>query len=139
MREILDRLTEEIGWNRHIFTETDLLEVCRLEGCAVVDGVLPELGVYMRLRGRPVIAIDRKLRGIERTMVLAHEVGHLLLHTPGQWYSWAGNEQKIQWQADVFMACALIPRRSLYRLERLTAMPTNLLQLRSDVWERAGF
>ncbi|HWQ32291.1 MAG TPA: ImmA/IrrE family metallo-endopeptidase [Blastocatellia bacterium] len=142
MRAILTRLTKQIGWNRRIFTERDLLDVCRAQGVPVVDAVLPEKGIYTRLQdGRLLIGLDRNLKGFDRRRVLAHEVGHMLLHTPGQWYSWLCNEQKLHWQAEVFAACALLPQRLLYspdaaEIQHILTLPRELVRLRVEVWRR---
>jgi len=74
-------------------------------------------GFYYRVLGKDYIAIDSRLTGAKELIVLFHEIGHLLLHTPESGatanFHRVARRTRQKIEADAFALCALIPRSML--------------------------
>lgn len=104
MRQIPLRL-RALGWNRRVLTLDDFHRVCRRERILVTDAPLAQRGRYFEVRGVPIIALNERLRGHEKTLVAFHELAHWYFHVPGFY----GVRGKTELEADVIAHCALIP------------------------------
>ncbi len=74
-------------------------------------------GFYYRVKGRDHIAIDSRLSGIAKLKVQFHELAHFLLHAPESGatanFLSVGQKTRVEYEADAFALCALIPRQWL--------------------------
>lgn len=103
----------DIGWNQRVFDEAVFHALCHRFSITVVESPMDTGGFYYRLLGRDFIAINSKLSGIKRLVVLFHELGHFLLHVPksgpaANFYA-TGGPTRQQREADTFALCALLP------------------------------
>lgn len=107
----------KIGWNERPLTEGDLYRICRRFRIGVTEMPLVVSGFYYRVMGRDFIAVDSKLSGPKRLLVLFHELGHFLLHTPDSGatanFHGVGRRSRKEIEADVFALCAVIPKTML--------------------------
>ena len=71
-------------------------------------------GFYYRVMGEDFIAVDSRLPAAKKLLVLFHELGHFLFHTPQSGttanFHAVGRRMKKECEADIFALCALIPR-----------------------------
>ena len=121
----LTRATVRYGWNRRIFNRADFDAICRREGIKVEyhheDSIekMPH-GLYVHVSGQaqihfyPPYLPDRRYV----TWVQMHELGHhFCRHWPTPIGYKAGKPEfaHLEHEADLFAACALIPRFLLDR------------------------
>jgi Zn-dependent peptidase ImmA (M78 family) len=103
-------------------------------------------GFYYRVMGRDFIAVDSRVAGVEKLLVLFHELGHFLLHTPESGatanFHGVGRKTRQEREADAFALCALIPKK---RLTSRTAaelvddgFPVEMVAERYAVYQRYG-
>lgn len=104
----------KIGWNEREMTETDFYRLCRRFKIKVVEMPLRTGGFYYRVMGRDFIAVDSRLPREKKLLVLFHELGHFLFHTPESGatanFHGVGRRTRVEREADVFAFCSLIPR-----------------------------
>jgi len=115
MQLLLQKITQlKIGWNERELTENDLYRICRRFKIGVTEMPLGVSGFYYRVMGRDFIAVDSKLSGSKKLLVLFHELGHFLLHTPDSGvtanFHGLGRRSRKEIEADAFALCALIPK-----------------------------
>ena len=107
----------KIEWNERELTESDLYRLCRRFKIGVTEMPLGVSGFYYRVMGRDFIAVDSKLSGPKKLLVLFHELGHFLLHTPDSGatanFHGVGRRSRKEIEADAFALCAIIPKRML--------------------------
>ncbi len=114
-------------FNRRVHTERDLLLVCQRNGVTVAEAYTGELGLYIVHEGRPFIILQPGLRGGLRAWVLAHELGHFLLHAPTASTFTISMKRKADFEANIIAAILLMP----LQLVR-TALP-------GEIQERFGY
>jgi Zn-dependent peptidase ImmA (M78 family) len=124
MRFLSDKAHKlKIGWNERPLTEDDFHRLCRRFRIAVQEMPLRVSGFYYRLMGRDFIALDSRLTGNERLMVMFHELAHFLFHTPesGETANFhrIGRETRQEIEADAFAICALMPQTMIEALEEV--------------------
>ncbi len=70
------------GWNKRKMTFQDFEEVCQREGITVERMRFKSdvRGYCTKSGGSPLIALDKRLRGIKRIQVAFHELCHYFLH-----------------------------------------------------------
>lgn len=109
------------GWNERVFTEEDILRICRQEKIELVEHPISGFaGFYMTCRGRRFITVDSRLRGVRRLYVLLHELAHHFLHSPpgasGAHFFRLRPDTKQEFEAEVFATVALLPEPLLRRI-----------------------
>ncbi len=113
-------LTEKIaklkfGWNERELTEYDFFRLCRRFRIKVVEMPLSTGGFYYRVMGRDFIAVDSRLSQTKKLLVLFHELGHFLFHTPESGatanFHGVGRRTRQECEADAFALCALLPSK----------------------------
>lgn len=101
------------GWNERPLGEEDFFRLCRRFSITVTEMPLTTGGFYYRMLGRDHIAIDCRLSGHQRLIVLFHELGHFLLHTPESGvtanFHGVGRKTRIEREADAFALCCIMP------------------------------
>lgn len=106
-----------IGWNERTLTEADLYRICKRFKIGVAEMSLTVGGFYYRVAGRDHIAVDSKLSATKKLLVLFHELGHFLLHTPDSGatanFHGVGRRSRKEIEADAFALCAIIPKALL--------------------------
>lgn len=116
----------ELGWGVRALGERDFARVCGREKLEVVEYPISGAhGLYIRCCGRSVIAVDSRLRGVGRLIVLWHEVAHHFLHVPphvtaAHFFRLRPNTKQ-EFEAEVFSSVALLPEPKLRRM--LAAAP----------------
>ena len=115
MRLLLDKIEQlNIGWNERRLDESDLYELCGRFNVVVDELPLTTAGFYYRVMGRDFIAVNSRLTGAERLAVMFHEFAHFLFHTadsaPAAEFHHVGRRTRKECEADVFAACAVLPR-----------------------------
>ena len=126
-------------WNERIMTLADFDRYCQVGGVLVCEVALDCTGRYLTIEGLPVILLNKKLRGIKKTRVAFHELGHHWLHVPGADASCNG-DQKREAEARVIEACALIPQplllnSPLWEIGEMYGYPKDLLRFRHRVYQ----
>ncbi len=103
-----------IGWNRKPLDEADLYRICRRFRVQVTEMPLRTDGFYYRVKGRDFIAVNSRLEAPFKLLVLFHELGHFLFHTPESGatanFHGVGGSARKEREADVFALCALLPK-----------------------------
>jgi Zn-dependent peptidase ImmA (M78 family) len=85
MKRLLARLRETFPFLcTRPATEDDLLTFCSERGIEVLFKPTVTNGFYVVYEGEHFIFLGSKLRGWRLLYVLAHEIGHYLLHVPGE-------------------------------------------------------
>ncbi|KXK00134.1 MAG: hypothetical protein UZ17_ACD001002266 [Acidobacteria bacterium OLB17] len=106
-----------VGWGKRPLTDDDFQRLCRRFRVAVVEMPLRSGGFYYRVKDRDYIAIDSRLSGFAKLKVEFHELAHFLLHAPefGATANFlnVGKKTRVEFEADAFALCAVIPRRWL--------------------------
>lgn len=137
----------KIGWNERELTETDFHRLSRRFKIKVVEMPLLTGGFYYRVMGRDFIAVDSRLPREKKLLVLFHELGHFLFHTPESGatanFHGVGRRTRIEREADVFALCSLIPRklietRASHELIDQEGFTPEIVAERLDVLERYG-
>lgn len=142
MKRILKRLVAAYGWNQRVLTQDDFDQVCEQEKIRVEYRDAGYPGLYTVARKTPLIVISPYVLPRARLFVAFHELGHHWLHDAGCHFRF-GSPDRIERQADLIAACALIPRPLL---ERATAgelhdeyrYPIELFHLRLRVFTERG-
>ena len=114
MQLLARRISQLIpDWNRKELTEADVYVVCERFGVRIVEMPLTREGFYFRLLGRDFIAVDSRLKGVERVRVLFHELAHFLLHVPESGptarFHGLAPESRYEREADLVALCAVLP------------------------------
>jgi len=109
----------KIGWNTRPLTEHDFYKLCRRLRVKVTEMPLTTGGFYYRVKHQDFIAIDSKLTGSERLIVLFHELGHFLFHAPESGatanFHNVGKKTRVEREADAFALCSIIPLTRLLK------------------------
>lgn len=105
MQKTLPRRFRQFGFNRRVLTLDDFYTICDREGILVCHLPMRWRGLFFYRRGKPVIVLSDRLRGIELLYTAWHEYGHYLFHTPGC----RGVYDKTETEADMIATIALIP------------------------------
>jgi Zn-dependent peptidase ImmA (M78 family) len=127
-------------FNRRVYTERDLLLLCRRFGVIVIEAYTGELGLYFVHEGKPFIFLQPGLRGGLRVWVLAHEFAHFLLHAPSASTFTISMKRKADFEANIIAALLLIPL-SLVRtllpgeIQEMYGYPRELTDIRKAVYE----
>lgn len=147
MRILTDKISKlHIGWNERSLTDADFYRLCKRFNVQVVEAPLHTRGFYFRLMGRDIIAVDCKLSGAARLVVLFHELGHFLFHIPESGpaanFHNVGRCTRQETEADIFALCALIPKtlleaRSIPDLV-YDDFPAEMLAERREIYRRHG-
>lgn len=147
MQFIVDKISRVYpDWNKRPLTETDFYKLCKRFRIGVTEMPLTVGGFYYRVSGRDFIAVDSKLSGPKKLLVLFHELGHFLLHTPdsGATANFHGIQKssRKEMEADAFALCAVIPKtllesRSPDELINEGIDP-DALRERAEVYRRCG-
>lgn len=129
------------GWNERVFDESDFYRLCHLDGVRVFEDAEMSLpGAYCVYDKIPVIFIARRLRGAERLRVQFHELGHHLLHYPDVRF-FINLNNKIEFEANIVAACALIPfpllrSRDIWQLEEEYGYSKKLIAFRVMLFQQ---
>jgi Zn-dependent peptidase ImmA (M78 family) len=115
MRSYLQKLTDlRIGWNSRPLNEADFYKLCRRFRITVVEMPLQTNGFYYCVKGRHFIAISSKMPPMQKLLVMFHEFGHFLMHSPDTnttaSFHGLGIRTRKENEADAFALCALIPK-----------------------------
>lgn len=149
MKFFLAKLMKGIpGLNTRTLTEEDFFRICRRHRIKVVEYPLESSpGFYMVCKGRSMIAVDSRLRGVRRMYVLWHELAHYFLHVPphttgARWFRLRPGTKE-EFEAEVLAAIALIPEpllRSMLagEIEDMNEYPREMLEFRLKVLELYG-
>ena len=111
IREKVARL--KIEWNERPLNEADFYRLCKRFKIKVQEMPLTTGGFYYRVAGKDYIAVDSRLNPPKKLIVLFHELGHYLFHTPETGatanFHGVGRRTRKEVEADVFALCAVIP------------------------------
>ena len=95
-------------WNWRVFTFRDFELFCARDGVEVFELSMSPVALYTVYHRVPVILLNSRLSGTEKSYVGFHELGHHWLHSPGQQFHW-GFETKMDCEANIVASCSLIP------------------------------
>lgn len=129
---------------RRKFNTSDPFELANALGIEVMTcDIGSRLGCYMYLKRSKCIWINESLEGTERTFVMAHEVGHAVLHPKENCYFLRNQtflNTRIEREANVFAAEFLIPDDAILeaktngytidQLSRILGYQKELIELR---------
>lgn len=147
MRSYLDKITKlRIGWNERRLGEDDFYGLCRRFKVTVVEMPLRTNGFYYCVKRRHFIAIDSKLPQVKKLLVMFHEFGHFLMHSPDvnttASFHGLGQKTRKEIEADTFALCALIPRPWIEEREISDLIDegftTEMLRQRARIFEQRG-
>ena len=136
-----------VGWNQWPLDESDFYRLCRRFHIGVTEMPLRTNGFYYRVMGRDFIAVNSGLSGPFKLLVLFHEFGHFLFHTPesgatANFHGIGGSSRKER-EADVFALCSLLPRplilaRPVDEIADETGLPPGAVADRLEIWRKHG-
>lgn len=148
MRFLTEKIRHlKIGWNERELTERDFYRLCKRFKIKVTEMPLTTGGFYYRVMGLDFIAVDSRLPREKKLLVLFHELGHFLFHTPESGatanFHGIGRRTRIECEADVFAVCALLPSklietRSVQELIEVDGFAPEIVAERIAVRERYG-
>ena len=147
MQFVIDKISQlRTGWNERALDEADFYRLCKRFRIRVTEMPLAAGGFYYRVMGRDFIAVDSRLSGPEKLVVLFHELGHFLLHTPDSGatanFHGVGRRTRKEREADVFAICAVIPQTLIrtYTIVELIdqGFPAELVAERFAIFDRYG-
>ncbi len=147
MQLIVDKISRlGIGWNERSLTEYDFYCICRRFKIGVTEMPLTVSGFYYRVAGKDFIAVDSRLSGPKKLLVLFHELAHFLLHTPDSGatanFHGVGRRSRKEIEADAFALCSIIPRSLLEScsIEELIhdGIDPDALRERVEIYRRCG-
>jgi Zn-dependent peptidase ImmA (M78 family) len=147
MHLLTDKISKlQIGWNERPLTEADFYCLCKRFDVRVIEAPLHTRGFYFRLMGRDIIAVDCRLSGAARLVVLFHELGHFLFHIPESGpaanFHNVGRRTRQEIEADIFALCALIPKKLIETssIAELVyeGIPGDLAAARFDIYRQHG-
>jgi Zn-dependent peptidase ImmA (M78 family) len=148
MRFLVQRLADlDFGWNRKALTADDFYRLCRRFRIKVTEMPLKTDGFYYRVMGRDFIAVNSRLSGSLKLLVLFHELGHFLFHTPESGatanFHGAGGSVRKEREADTFALCSLLPQRmietrSFDEIADETGLPEKAIADRLEIWRKHG-
>lgn len=139
--------TLNIGWNERSLTEADFCRLCRRFRINVTEMPLRTDGFYYRVMGKDYIAVNSRLPEPVKLLVLFHELGHFLFHTPESGatanFHGVGGSARKEREADAFALCSLLPRRmietrSVDEIADETGLPEKAVADRFDIWNKHG-
>ena len=115
MRFFTDKIIKlRFGWNERPLAEVDFFRLCKRFKITVQEMPLTTGGFYYRVMGKDFIAVDSRLAPPEKLIVLFHELGHFLFHTPETGatanFHGVGHRTRQEIEADVFALCAVMPK-----------------------------
>jgi Zn-dependent peptidase ImmA (M78 family) len=135
-------------WNEKELNESDFHHLCKRHKIKVVEMPLRVSGFYYSVLGRHYIAINSRLKHPKKLFVMFHEFAHYLMHAPDLGvtasFHGVGRKTRKETEADVFAACALIPRamienRSAQELVEEDGLPESLVSARMEIYRFRGF
>ena len=135
MQLLARRISQLIpDWNKRELGEADVCGLCERFGLRIVEIPLRREGFYFRLLGLDVIAVNSRLKGVERVRVLFHELAHFLLHVPESGptarFHGLAPESRFEREADLVALCAVLP------LEVVRANSAAPDGVDADVWAK---
>lgn len=136
--------TLNLGWNERPLDEADFHRICRRFKITVTEMPLRVSGFYYRVKGHDFIAIDSRLEGSQKLVVMFHELAHFLFHTPESGatasFNGIGRKTRQESEADAFALCAVIPRNLIEspELSCLDDLPESTVAERLKLLERYG-
>ena len=107
MRQFLERMCRP-EWNRRILTQADFERFCLEDKILVREAAIEARGAYVAVDGLRVIFLSSRIVGVEKLIIEFHELGHAWLHVPNL-KLYRGMFHRIQQQANIVSACALVP------------------------------
>lgn len=138
----------KIKLNRHVFSESDALRLCKESGLSIEDADIQQLGFYVKINGRATMHINQKLRGLIRLYVILHELAHHLLHASNYknaaFFCLDGQDSKQHHEAEAFALLAMLPEPFLRRLlagdlyDELGEYPQEIVEKRLHLLELYG-
>lgn len=128
------------GLNRRVYTEHDLLKLCRRHGIVICEAYTGHLGLYLIYNGAPFIILQPGLSAGLRLWVMMHEFAHFLLHAPNASTFTASMERKADFEANIIAALALMPFQMVKtalpgEIQEAFGYPRELMNIRKDVYE----
>ena len=143
---LLDKISQlKFGWNEKQLTEQDFFKLCRKYKVKVVEMPLQVDGFYYCVKGKHYIALDSKLRAVERLFTMFHEFAHFIYHVPDTNvtanFSRVGERNFKEEEADLFALCALIPKdwvenKTLKELLEEEFLPEEMLWKRKEIYDK---
>ena len=148
MRFLTDKIAKlGIGWNELQMNEADFYRLCKRFKITVQEMPLTTGGFYYRVMGRDFIAVDSRLGPQQKLLVLFHELGHYLFHTPETGstanFHGVGRRTRQEREADAFALCAVIPRLMIESFSTVELIDnegftTEMIEERHKILDRYG-
>jgi len=113
--DLIERLEQEIpSYNVRPLSLNDFEALCVAEGIITFEHTMPARGWYFVIKGVPFIVINKHLSPGHKTFIGFHEYFHHKYHPGGHlYYKTLAMENKIELQASVMAAIAIIPTAGL--------------------------
>lgn len=128
-------------WNLKVHGITEAEEYCErnLVGQIRTD-LIADLGEYRIYKETPMILIHKFVSWQYLPWVFWHEIGHDILHFPLTCNFSKGTRKKIEKEANIIAAVALIPlwvlkTKNLYEIQEEFGYPRELILLRKEIYE----
>jgi Zn-dependent peptidase ImmA (M78 family) len=128
-------------WNERVHTEKDGDLYCQKRGAIKIEtDLIDDLGEYRVQRGHPIILLHSFVTDNYRNWVFLHECGHDLFHSPLSCKFSHHVRRKIEFEANVVAAVALIPvgilrTKTLWEIQDEYLYPRKLILLRKYIWD----
>lgn len=102
---------KKYGFGEKSLTETDFYAICENENIRILE-TDAATSFYFCASGKPVIVLDKKLKGLPKLFAAFHELAHHFLHGGTHFQSaffFGLTESKNEFEADALSLIALIP------------------------------
>lgn len=143
MRKNLIERNVPSEWNVRVLTEDHFWDYCAARRITVRIVPLEQPGYSLVRKVDARIYIHDELRGAERLYTMFHELGHHWIHARGIQF-FMGCKSRIEMEAEVIAACALIPRTILpprfgwSEVQELYGYPDWMISFRNLVFRKYG-
>lgn len=128
-------------WNKRIFGMKDFERICSEERIVFVEGIgRKHKGEFIPYANRNMIILRAGLDEGERRWVAFHELGHYFLHAAAHQFT-RSVERRMDREANIFAAVALLPRSLLIADEQLALdgyYPEEFVRMRQDILREYG-
>ena len=156
----IETITEDVGKLRQKYDETDPVRLCQAMGIVLLDepmGSAPTAckGFYLRQSRAQVITVNSDLPEEHRPVILAHELGHAVLHRDASGMQAFHDFQLFdettvyEYEANIFAADFLMPDDrvlellngdlSFFGAAAALGVPPELLDFKFRVLKRKGY
>lgn len=124
MHYSLEKL-KRFGFNEKFLTDKDFYDICEQENITVLEMDVTN-SFYMSVKRKSFIILKKKLKGLQKSFAMFHELSHHFLHGTNEGTSafyFGLLNTKDEFEADALATIALVPRFALSSYDFLEEHP----------------